>query len=70
MASLEELRPGLHVSGIVPDEHVAIVEVQWRGSDVVEVIYRRADGQPGTQLIFRDDETSLELVLSHSEIDG
>jgi SNF2 family DNA or RNA helicase len=64
MPTLEQLKPGLQVSGIVPGETVAIVDVQWHGTAAVELFYKRADGQPGTQLLFRDDESRLELATT------
>jgi len=62
MAKLEDLKPGTEVKGIVPGQSVSIVDVRWHGSTAVELFYRRADGQPGTQLLFRNDEPNLEIV--------
>ena len=62
MAKLEDLEPGPQVKGLVPQQSVAIVDVQWRGTSAVELFYKRADGQPGTQLLFRDDEERIELT--------
>jgi hypothetical protein len=60
MTSLEDLKSGLKVTGTLPDQSVAIVDVKWHGSTAVELLYKRADGQPGTQLLFRDDESKLQ----------
>lgn len=64
MALLEALKPGLQVRGIIPYQPVTIIDVKWHGSSAVELVYKRADGQPGAQLLFRQDEASLELVTA------
>jgi superfamily II DNA or RNA helicase len=64
MTSLEDLKPGLKITGILPDQAVTIVDVKWHGSTAVELFYKRADGQPGTQLLFRDDEAKLQIAES------
>ncbi len=74
MAKLEELKPSVKVKGIVPGQSVSIVDVKWHGSTAVELFYKRADGQPGTQLLFRHDEPNLEVVETrrawHFNTDG
>ena len=64
MAILEDLKPGVKVKGIIPEQVVTIVEVKWHGSTAIELFYKRPDGQPGTQLLYRDNENSLEIVQS------
>ena len=48
MARLEELTRGASVKGVLPDGLVTVVDVQWHGSEVVELIYRDAAGKLGT----------------------
>jgi superfamily II DNA or RNA helicase len=62
MATLEDLKPGIKVKGILPGQSVAVVDVTWHGSTAVELFYKRADGQPGTQLLYRQDEANLEIA--------
>ena len=64
MAVLEELKPGIKIRGIIPQQDVSVVDVKWHGSTAVELFYRRADGQAGTQLLFRHDESRLQIVES------
>ena len=61
----EDLKPGVKVKGIVPGQIVSVVDVKWHGSSAVELFYKRADGRPGTQLLFRHDEPHLEVVQAH-----
>ncbi len=61
MTQLEDLKPGLCLTGILPGQSVAIVDVRWHGTTAVELVYKRADGQPGTQLLFRGDEAQLAI---------
>ena len=62
MSRLEELTPNTAVRGIVPDALVMVVNVQWHGSDVVELTYKTATGKLGNQLLFRADEERIEVV--------
>jgi superfamily II DNA or RNA helicase len=62
MAKLEQLTKGTQVQGILPNSIVTVVDLQWHGSDVVELTYKEASGTLGNELLFRDRENSLELV--------
>lgn len=62
MASLEQLKPGMQVEGIVPGQIVSIVSVERRGENAVEVVYKLPDGKPEAQLLFRHNETDLRIV--------
>ncbi len=61
MAKLEELTVGSTVRGIAGNEPVSIVAVQWYGSNVLEITYKDTRGVPGTQLLYRNDEASVEV---------
>jgi superfamily II DNA or RNA helicase len=62
MTQLEDLQRGAQVRGILPQQTVTLIDVQQHGATAVEVIFRRADGQLGSQLVFRHDEPRLEIV--------
>ncbi len=64
MIQLEDLRPGTRVLGLIPGEAVTVIDARWHGSSAVELTYRRADGQPATQLLYRSDEPHLEVEVS------
>ncbi|HEY9872466.1 MAG TPA: helicase-related protein [Candidatus Obscuribacterales bacterium] len=59
---LEDLTKGATVRGILPNQMVTVVDVKWFGSDVIELTYKDASGRPGNELLYRDRETTLELV--------
>jgi hypothetical protein len=61
MAALEEITVGSSVIGIAGNESVTIVAVQWYGKNVIEITYKNSMGIPGTQLLYREDETSIEV---------
>ena len=65
MAILEEITVGSTVKGIINDETVTIVSVQWFGSNVIDVTYRDNKGKAGTQLVLRDNEESIEVMSNH-----
>jgi len=62
MAKLEDIKPGVHLKGVLPQEDVQVVDAKWHGSDAIELIYKRSDGQPGSQLIFREEETGYDVI--------
>ena len=59
---LEELTPNAALHGILPDELVTVVSVQWHGSDALTLVYRAASGRVADQLLYRDDEARLDIV--------
>lgn len=65
MARLEEITVGSTVKGIIGNEPVSIVAVQWYGSNVLEITYKDTRGVPGTQLLYRDSEPGLEVLANH-----
>ena len=62
MSKLEELIPDAHVRGIIPNTPVTVVNTKWVGTDVVNLTYRDSDGTVGEEVIFRDDESRIEIV--------
>jgi superfamily II DNA or RNA helicase len=62
MAKLEELKKGSKVNGISPQGQVTVVDVQWHGSNVIELVYTDENGKPGRELVFRDKEPGLEVI--------
>ncbi len=62
MTKLESLKPQASVRGILPDCAVTVVSVQHYGSEALELTYKTPDGRVGNQLLYRHDESRLELV--------
>ena len=62
MANLEDLTRGATVRGILPNQNVTVIDAKWHGSDVVELTYKDGNGQPHTEILFRDREPTLEIV--------
>jgi len=61
MASLNDLKNGAIVRGIVPNQSVHIVSLDWIGDQAVNVAYRDESGAISERTLFRDDEHGLEL---------
>ena len=59
---LEDLQALATVRGIVSDSLVTVVSASWIGADAVELVYRTAGGELGSQILYRDDEARLEIV--------
>ena len=63
MIRLEDLTPNASVRGILPDALVTVVNVQWFGSEALELTYKDPGGRVANQLLYRHDEQRLELVV-------
>jgi SNF2 family DNA or RNA helicase len=59
---LEDIRPQSTLKGILPDAFVTVVNVQWHGSEAVELTYKTVNGRVANELLFRHDESRLEVV--------
>src|SRR5208283_381328 len=64
MARLEDLTRGTSVKGILPDGLVTVVDVKWIGNAAIELTYKDSTGRLGNELIYRDREATLEVVIS------
>src|SRR5215212_9917286 len=62
MARLEDLARGTAVQGVLADGLVTVVDVQWYGSDAMELTYKDAAGRTGSELLYRDREPTLEIA--------
>jgi superfamily II DNA or RNA helicase len=74
MAQLEHLQRGSQVRGIIPHQIVTLIDVEWSGANAVTVVYRRGDGKVGDTLLYRENETTLEVVQAERlwafDVDG
>src|SRR6201984_919289 len=59
---LEDLQPTAAVRGILPDQVVTVVSVQWFGSEALELTYKGPSGRVANELLYRHDESRLEVV--------
>ena len=62
MSKLEEPQPGASVRGVLPDSLATVVSVKWYGSETLELTYKSASGIVANELVYRDDESHLEVV--------
>jgi len=62
MARLEDLKNGASIKGILPDCLVKIINVQWFGSEALELTYKDPTGKLANELLYRHDEPRLEVV--------
>lgn len=59
---LEDLKPNASIRGLLPDTFVTVVSVQWFGSEALELTYKTPSGKVANELIYRSDESRLDLV--------
>jgi superfamily II DNA or RNA helicase len=64
MARLEELKRGASVRGVLREGIVTVVDAKWHGNAVIELTYKDATGRVGQELLYRDRESTLEVVES------
>lgn len=59
MAALEEIQPGVVLSGIIPGENVTVVAVQRAGESSIRLTFRLASGAVNEQIVYRFQEPEL-----------
>jgi len=59
---LEQLQTNAAIRGIIPDALVTVVSVAWFGSEALELTYKTPAGKVANELLYRHDESRLELV--------
>ncbi|MCG3171859.1 MAG: RNA polymerase-associated protein RapA [Pseudomonadales bacterium] len=62
MIKLEQLQTNAAVRGITPAGLVTVVSIQWHGSEALELTYKTPTGAVANELLYRDDESRLEIV--------
>src|SRR6202042_3450943 len=62
MTRLEDLQPTAAIRGILPEQIVTVVSVQWFGSEALELTYKGPTGRVANELLYRPDEPRLEIV--------
>ena len=65
MAKLEDITVGSHIKFHTGGDTLTIVAVQSYGSNVLEITYKDSQNIPGTQLLYREDESSIDILGSH-----
>lgn len=64
MAKLEEITRGALVEGILPGQSVAVVDIKWHGSEVVELTYKDSAGSVSNVLLYRGSEPILRVLAA------
>lgn len=59
---LEDLQSNTVIKGIVPDTNVTVINVQWFGSDALELTYKTVSGKVSQEILYRDSEPQLGIV--------
>jgi superfamily II DNA or RNA helicase len=62
MPRLEDITVNSVVKGLVPNSAVTIKHTEMFGTQAMQVTFVDAEGRPGTQLVYRDQQSSLEIV--------
>ena len=59
---LEDIQSQCALRGVYPDGAVTVVNIEWYGADALELTYKTPDGAVGNELLYRQDESRLEIV--------
>jgi SNF2 family DNA or RNA helicase len=62
VTKLEHLQPNAVLRGIMPNALVTVVNVQWFGSEALELTYKTTAGKVASVLLYRQDESRIEVV--------
>lgn len=62
MTRLEDILPNAAVRGILPDCLVTVINIQWFGSEALELTYKTPAGKVANELLYRYDEAHLDVV--------
>jgi superfamily II DNA or RNA helicase len=62
MAQLEQLTPGARVRGILVNDVAVVVSSRWFGSGAIEVTYKDSHGVAHSNIFYRDQEHTLDVV--------
>ena len=62
MIRLEDLKPNAVLRGLLPDCLATVVNIQWYGSESLELTYKTPNGRVANELVYRSDEPRLTLV--------
>lgn len=62
MYSLQKLKAGDKLYGIVPEQVVSVINIKYHGAGAATVYYEQSDGTLGTRLLYTSDEPSLQLA--------
>lgn len=61
---LEEIKPGMPISGVVPKAPVTVVAAASVGEDALTVYYKTADGAVAERMLTRADEAELSVTVA------
>ena len=64
MLKLEDIKKDAQIRGIQPEEIVRIVQVEPVGDAAITVYYKDSQGKLSEQMLFRSDESRLELATA------
>ncbi len=64
MTRLENITKGTYLNGVIPNQTVEVIDAQWHGSDVVEITFKDSLGNPNNEILYRDNEDTLEIATT------
>jgi len=62
VSKLEDLQPGLLLSGVIPGRSVSVIAVHPHGGDAIELTFKTAEGKLEQRVFGRDAEERLAIA--------
>jgi SNF2 family DNA or RNA helicase len=62
VSKLEDLQPGLLLTGVIPGQSVSVIAVQPHGADAIELTFKSAEGRLEQRVLGRDAEKKLAIA--------
>lgn len=62
MVTLESIKPGARIAGLISNAVVEISSVKWYGNSAIEVIGKDDRGNQINQILYRTDENAISIV--------
>jgi len=59
---LEDIQSACTLHGILPNETVTVISIEWYGSDAVELTYKSGSGNVSNELLHREDESRITIA--------
>ncbi|MBK8877300.1 MAG: DUF3883 domain-containing protein [Haliscomenobacter sp.] len=64
MTKLENITKGTYLNGVIPNQMVEVIDAVWHGTDVIEITFKDSLGNPNNEILYRDNEPNLEIVIA------
>ena len=62
MTKFEDIKAGTQLTGLLPNQSVTVVNLEWHGNEVITLTYRDQSCNLSEGLVYRDQEADLNIL--------